>query len=63
MAVKVTVGIVNDGTEDYVAGDVIVGLKESDEQKLIALGVAEYISEPKPEKPAAKGKGEPKEGE
>jgi len=45
MAVRVTQGILNDGIRKYVKGDIITGLPQVEESRLISLGVAEGIPE------------------
>jgi len=47
MAVRVIQGVVNDGTQRYMKGDIITGLPQEEESRLISLGVAEPIPEVK----------------
>ena len=46
MAIKVKSGEIKVGTEYYARGKVITDIDPKEEEKLIALGAAEYAPEP-----------------
>lgn len=43
MPIRVILGVVNDSIRRYVKGDIITGLPQEEESRLVSLGVAELI--------------------